>query len=394
MSRKPILLEFTINGIKEYESSECSFSFMNSQKVYDDVDSDSAVARIGKDINVYDSKIIAICGINASGKTTLLSIIGFIISIYFCNKSIESFTALLGRFYGSKAIEINVLFASGDRIFHIASEIAKDDGTFLFTEEELYELKPIKAISRKTIEDRSRYILRQKRSALAEEARLFLEDGKTIASMILDKSDKSIYFPPAAADDIDISTFQAVPPELISYLDRSIYSIELNDSKTLYRIRMKNSEDTEVSFKELMEMLSSGTKRGIVFFTHMFSVLRYGGYFLVDEIEDNYNKTIVMNIIEFFMRKSTNPNDAHLIFTTHYQELIDILDRNDSISIAIRTDDEKLAVRNLSQYLKRNDVKRSEILSSDYYDLGTAIDYQSYENLRKSIEMTVKQEKE
>ena len=126
----------------------------------------------------------------------------------------------------------------------------------------------------------------------------------------------------------------------------------------------------------------------------MFSVLRYGGYFLVDEIEDNYNKTIVMNIIEFFMRKSTNPNDAHLIFTTHYQELIDILDRNDSISIAIRTDDEKLAVRNLSQYLKRNDVKRSEILSSDYYDLGTAIDYQSYENLRKSIEMTVKQEKE
>ena len=63
-------MEFTIENIREYGNSSCSFSFIPFQKVYDDVDSDSSVSRI--EGSLYDSKVVAISGINASGKTSLL----------------------------------------------------------------------------------------------------------------------------------------------------------------------------------------------------------------------------------------------------------------------------------------------------------------------------------
>ena len=119
------------------------------------------------------------------------------------------------------------------------------------------------------------------------------------------------------------------------------------------------------------------------------NVLKYGGYILLDEIEDHFNKTIVMNIIELFMKKATNPNDAHLVFTTHYQELLDILPRNDSVYITTRNNELNLVVKNLAEFLKRNDMKKSDILFSDYYDLGTAVDYESYLSLLQNVESFV-----
>ena len=124
-----------------------------------------------------------------------------------------------------------------------------------------------------------------------------------------------------------------------------------------------------------------------------FFYYKTGGYFIIDELEDNLNKTIVMNIIEFFMRKSTNPFNAHLVFTTHYQEIVDILPRNDSVYIAARNND-MLTIKNLAAFLKRKDTRRSELLFSDYYDLGTAIDYSAYNALRKGIENLAKKEME
>ena len=389
MPNRSTLLSFEIRNIREYEDSICSFSFLNSQKVYDDVDSDSSVARLCG--NVYDSKIVALCGINASGKTTLLSMIRFMLSVYLSNKPLDSFQSLLQRLHGSQDIEISAIFVVGGAVYKIDSAISKDDrDSFSFRDETLYELKG--KISRQAISDEAMYKLVQNRNTLPEDAKLFLDKGKSIASMVQDKNDNSLLSFYSADSESDLRRFLRIQPEIIRYLDRSISSIELNSSSMMYTVRRVGQDPIEVNYKELLEILSSGTKRGIGFFSDMLAVLRYGGYLLVDELEDNFNKTIVVNIMEFFTRKKTNPNDAHLIFTTHYQELIDILDRNDSISITTRTKDGKLAVRNLSQYLKRNDVKRSDILSSDYYDLGTALDYTSYVSLRKSIEEAVRKE--
>ena len=89
------------------------------------------------------------------------------------------------------------------------------------------------------------------------------------------------------------------------------------------------------------------------------------------------------------MRKRTNPNGAHIVFTTHYQELLDILPRNDSVYITTRDSDGSLAVKNLAKFLKRRDVKRSDLLFSNFHDLGTAVEYRSEISLMQKIESLV-----
>lgn len=387
MKRRLSLLKFEMKNIREYENGSCSLSFMNSQRVYDDVDSDSSVARIGG--TVYDGKIMAICGINASGKTSLLSIISFMLCVYFGNQKINESRALLSRLHDSRTINIDVVFCDGERIFRIESAIEKDGADFHFTDEALYELKWSGILSRSMVYDDSCYVLKQRRSELGQEISTFLEKDKSIASMVVGRDDDSLIADLSRSTDPDIHDLENVMPEVVRYLDSSIERISLNRKNMTYVLKRKGRQPEEVTYHGLRRVLSSGTWRGICFFCYVTSVLERGGYLLVDELEDSFNKTIVMNIIEFFMRRSTNPHDAHLVFTTHYQELVDILDRNDSITITSRTAEDSLAVHNLSQYLKRNDVRRSEYLSSDYYDLGTAIDYSAYDCLRKGVEKAV-----
>ncbi len=70
----------------------------------------------------------------------------------------------------------------------------------------------------------------------------------------------------------------------------------------------------------------------------------------------NFNKEIVTILMRFFMDSKLNKNGGTLIFSTHYPELLDECDRNDSIFI-IRNRD-RITVENLCMILKRNDIKR------------------------------------
>ena len=86
-------------------------------------------------------------------------------------------------------------------------------------------------------------------------------------------------------------------------------------------------------------------------------VLQSGGYLLVDEIENHFNKEIVTTLVRFFMDSRFNKNVGTLIFTTHYPELLDEYDRNDGIYIVRNRNG--ITVENLSYILTRNDIKRS-----------------------------------
>ena len=84
---------------------------------------------------------------------------------------------------------------------------------------------------------------------------------------------------------------------------------------------------------ELEQYLSSGTIKGIITFSMVKEVLSSGGYILVDELENHFNKEIVVTLMRFFMDSKLNKNGGTLIFSTHYPELLDEYDRNDSIYI-------------------------------------------------------------
>ena len=127
--------------------------------------------------------------------------------------------------------------------------------------------------------------------------------------------------------------------------------------------------------------MSSGTIKGIVTFTMAREILREGGYLLVDEIENHFNKEIVSTLIRFFKDSQLNKKGGVLFFSTHSPELLDEYDRNDSIFITRNSNG--ITVENLCTIFKRNDIKKSEAYESGYFQ-GTTPSYKTYMRLKKS----------
>ena len=89
------------------------------------------------------------------------------------------------------------------------------------------------------------------------------------------------------------------------------------------------------------------------------------------------------------MDKKVNPKGAMLIFSTHYSELLDEFERNDNIYIVRNING--ISAENLSNILKRNDIKKSEAYQSGYLE-GTVPMYDAYIELKDSLIATHKEE--
>ena len=137
---------------------------------------------------------------------------------------------------------------------------------------------------------------------------------------------------------------------------------------------------------ELNNYLSSGTVKGMIIFTLAQEVLQSGGYIVVDEVENHFNKEIVTTLLRFFMDSKLNRNGGTLIFSTHYPELLDEYERNDGIFITRNRNG--ITVENLSNILKRNDIKKSDAYQSGFLE-GTTPTYEAYMQLKKSIASTL-----
>lgn len=133
---------------------------------------------------------------------------------------------------------------------------------------------------------------------------------------------------------------------------------------------------------EIEHYLFSGTIKGIVTFTMAREILREGGYSLINEIENRFNKEIVSTLIRFFKNSQLNKKGGVLFFSTYYLELMDEYDRNDSIFITRNSNG--ITVENLCDILKRNDIKKSESYESGYLQRTTP-SYKSYMKLKKSM---------
>ncbi len=93
------------------------------------------------------------------------------------------------------------------------------------------------------------------------------------------------------------------------------------------------NETRTVSDKELIYMLSSGTTKGMLLYILMAASLQQGFDLIIDEIENHFHKTLVENMISLYKDKTVNRNNATLIFTTHYCELLDLFLTGRIISI-------------------------------------------------------------
>nr|WP_320867419.1 AAA family ATPase [Phascolarctobacterium sp.] len=342
--------------------------------------------------NYYLHTACAFIGINASGKTSVLKVINLALNIL-RNEPINHVESrnILGA---CERATFKICFLDKKNNVYclktvITSKKAKA-GRYVYSiiEEKLWE-KPISSVkSKKYLTDFTAISPIAVRNT--EEAYL-PDDVSFIIAHNKKANDRLDVFSLLSYTNINILPFtENIPLEFIAFLDPTIEKLYFEKVEDKASIHLKFKDEEELILNnavELEQYLSSGTIKGIITFSMVKEVLASGGYILVDELENHFNKEIVVTLIRFFMDSSLNKNGSTLIFTTHYPELLDEYDRNDAIYIVRNRNG--ITAENLSYILKRNDIKKSYAYQSGFLE-GTTPAYEAYLRLKKNLAASLK----
>lgn len=338
--------------------------------------------------NVYLNPATGFIGINASGKTSVLKVILLILGIM-NNEPINHIDTrdILGD---AKKTVLNIFFYSetNKEVCRLETVVAakktKTEGIiYSIVSERIWSKKTEEIIARKAMLDFEGKEPIMVRSGQED----FLSDDVSIMIALNKKTGENIRIVDLLLfTNINVLPFsEGIPPEVITYLDPTVESLYFDekDQKKIIRLKFKDKEEIVLNNPlELNNYLSSGTVKGMIIFTLAKEVLQNGGYIVVDEIENHFNKEIVTTLMRFFMDSKLNKNGGTLIFSTHYPELLDEYDRNDSIYITRNRNG--ITAENLSSILKRNDIKKSDAYQSGFLE-GTTPMYEAYMRLKKSL---------
>ena len=343
--------------------------------------------------NIYLNPANGFIGINASGKTSVLKVILLSLGII-NNEPVNHIDAkdILGN--AEKAV-LNIFFysESNGEICRletiISSKQTRTEGTvYKILSERIWSKQADEVITRKTL-----LVFDGKDPAMIRTGQEnFLSDDVSIMIAHNKKAgEKMRVVNLLQFTNINVLPFSDdIPAEVITYLDPTVESLKFDekDKKTVIRLKFKGKEEIVMNDPvQLNNYLSSGTVKGMITFTLAQEVLQKGGYIVVDEIENHFNKEIVATLMRFFMDSKLNKNGGTLIFSTHYPELLDEYDRNDSIFIVRNRNG--ITVDNLSTILKRNDIKKSDAYQSGFLE-GTTPMYEAYMRLKKSMAAAIK----
>ena len=384
------ILKTKIRGLSYFKNGEFEFDFFASKNVnFYEKERKNVSHVINK---LYKLNSIALLGINASGKTTSLKLVLAMLNIFIKNKSLsEDDIPEIGNYFDDEVICENYIF-NQEWIYKIESIISKDKSNSLYFKDEVLYRKKVKkteskdkiftnfeeTISRKDIDVT---YLKQTDSifsgVLNKKNHQLVEDSVVDLTNITDVN-KIQYF----ANDMDIS--------YVNFLDDSIESLIFEEDTKKFKIRFKYSKELiESNIVDLNRFLSSGTIKGIMILLNIQFILNSGGYLIIDELENHLNKSIAVQLKKLF-NSNINKNSATLIFTTHYIEITDFIDRSDSIYVLKKNpliNIEKMS--NIIGEKDRSDRKKSDLILSGSYGLGTAPKNSSYKMMRESMNKSI-----
>ena len=380
------ILKIAAKNLKLFSNS-LEIDFTTTQRVRND--KSEMLYKISPQI--YQNNAIAFIGINASGKTSTLKVISFIMQMI-NNEPINKIdnNIILNNLTKEDKVVFDIYFAHLNSIYKLETTIQNKsvdevENKFIITSEKLWQ-KSIKSIkTKKSIFDFTNLEPIQQRKGNEE----FLPDDVSIMISLNKKNNTTIYF----QDLINWTNVNFIrilgdfPQELIIFLDHSIeylhFNIKKEDKDVEIQLKFKNKEEILINSPfELENYLSSGTIKGINVFINAMMVLEKGGYLIIDEIENHFNKELASTLIRFFMNHKVNKKGAVILLSTHYPELLDEFERNDNIYITRNYGE--ISVENLSKILKRNDIKKSEVYQSGYLE-GTTPSYESFIKFKKAF---------
>lgn len=342
--------------------------------------------------NIYLNLANGLIGINASGKTSVLKLV--LLSLGIINNEPINHIETKDILGNTQQATLHIFFYSeiNREICHLETKISslqtdENSNVYKILSENLWSKPATEAITRKSLLDFTQTDLVMCRSNQES----FLPDDVSIVIARNKKTgEKAKVINLLQFTNINVLPFsEDIPAEIITYLDPTVESLRFDehDQKTIIRLKFKAKDEIVMSDPVLLNnYLSSGTIKGIITFTLAQKVLQAGGYLVVDEIENHFNKEIVITLMRFFMDSKMNKKGGVLIFSTHYPELLDEYDRNDSIFIVRNRNG--IVVENLNMILKRNDIKKSDAYQSGFLE-GTTPAYEAYMRLKKSMSATL-----
>lgn len=376
------ILRITAQGLPLFKE-DLDICFYAQQRVSED-DKNNLYNMIE---NYYLHSACVFIGINASGKTSVLKVVNLALSII-KNEPINhaETKSILGE--AKKATICTCFYDKRKYVCCLETEITakkSKTGEYIYSilSEKLWE-KPIASVrSKKYLTD----FAGMKPTAIRNQEEIYLPDDVSFIIAHNKKVNDTVeVFSLLFYTNINVLPFtEDIPLEVIAFLDPTIEKLcfEQVEGKTFIHLKFKNEEEIVLNNAvDLEQYLSAGTIKGIITFSMVKEVLQSGGYLLVDEIENHFNKEIVTTLVHFFMDSHFNKNGGTLIFTTHYPELLDEYDRNDGIYIVRNRNG--ITVENLSYILTRNDIKRSDAYQSGFLE-GTTPTYEAYIRLKESL---------
>ncbi len=337
-------------------------------------------------------KVIALTGINATGKTTVLKLVQFATGLLSDNTYLSNERDEYSLFEENSKIVID--FILDDTIYRLESVIGikknsnntlNHEKRFYYKKETILVKKSTSVKLKKDLFNWSEYVQKIERESLDKGLLELLQDNQSIIVM------KTKDIPCLSLSIFDFQSFKSLIRELpinlafVNLFDDSIETLEYKTNGSM-NIKYKGNEQTLIikDIDNIDGLLSSGTLKGILLLNSISFVLKRGGFLIVDEIADHLNKTLVQQIINLFMDRDINKQGAILIFSTHYLELLDDVERKDAIYVLNRDAEYNIHFSRFSSRIRRNDIKKSEVLVSNYFG-GTAPKYELIQRVIKLL---------
>ena len=113
---------------------------------------------------------------------------------------------------------------------------------------------------------------------------------------------------------------------------KETHTNEKNQSLVQYKVfgvHTLNNTDVELNIYEE----SSGTQGAFVLLAKLLPVLEKGGIAIIDEIENDLHPHMLEPIIDLFASAETNPYNAQLLFTCHAIEILNLLNKSQVILV-------------------------------------------------------------
>lgn len=398
------LLKVEINGCGLFKD-KFIFDFVNSDSVRKSYSENEYALQAYKiKPGIYTQVLMALTGLNATGKTTALELLSAVTQIIMQGKSLND-SSIQRVFFKlmplmqEKKIEWDVFFFHEHYFYVLHSVITAEnmvsenleDSGFKFKFEELKKCQ--EKITGKNFDNLANYAIEFKRSDVADNP--YLKDDVSIISSF--KGFKGSVFPLGQNTNFNVPAWVGVPAEeAIHVFDPNIEKLSISrdkEGKTTSRLSFKNRGKFTYggSPMGLLNLLSSGTIKGLTVLPGIIRALRLGGYVFFDEIENHFNKKIIEWFFSLFTDTRTNPHGACLIFSTHYPEILDSFKRKDNIYITRRDKGNYCECVKYSDFIKRNELLKSKVILENVIT-GTAPRYQDLKNGKQWIEDVVNKE--